>query len=164
MPELSLSYNDVKDLLTDEWSDVIQMVDSGANDHPGEEQKEKREQAKENKEPMPKEDQNEKRVALTYDDGPHPENTVKIMKLLEEYEAKATFYLLGSRVDFYPEIAKQIAAAGHEIGNHSWSHKDLTTLGKDDIVEEIEKNGKSDREGNGRKCSYVPSTLWSDQR
>src|SRR5690606_38096214 len=73
----------------------------------------------------------------TFDDGPRPGNTVSIRKLSAKYEAKATFFRLGNRVDFYPETAKKVADQGHETGNHTWDHKDLTTLDHEEMIEEI---------------------------
>ena len=65
-------------------------------------------------------------MALTFDDGPDPKVTTKILATLEKYDAKATFFMLGSRVEYYPEIAKDVTNAGHELGNHTWTHPDLT--------------------------------------
>lgn len=78
-----------------------------------------------------------RKSALTFDDGPHPTNTLEILELLDKHDAKATFFMLGNRVDFYPDIAKVIAEKGHELGNHTWTHKDLTTLGQEEISEEV---------------------------
>ena len=61
-------------------------------------------------------------VALTFDDGPHLRHTPRLLQMLREREMRATFYLIGNRVVQYPDIARQIAEEGHEIGNHSWSH------------------------------------------
>ncbi len=61
-------------------------------------------------------------VALTFDDGPSPENTLAILSVLNSYNAKATFFLIGEKVEKHPEIVKQIIDAGHEIANHSYSH------------------------------------------
>lgn len=60
-------------------------------------------------------------VALTFDDGPSPD-TVKILDVLREENIKATFFLIGKRVEKYPEIARRIVEENHEIGNHSYSH------------------------------------------
>lgn len=81
---------------------------------------------------------NEKRVALTFDDGPDPYSTPAILDVLEKYDAKATFFMLGSRVKTYPDIAKQVAEAGHEIGNHSWNHPSLPKLPDEKLYEEIQ--------------------------
>jgi peptidoglycan/xylan/chitin deacetylase (PgdA/CDA1 family) len=68
-------------------------------------------------------------VALTFDDGPDPVQTPKILALLAEYDVKATFCLVGKQVQKHPEIVAQIAAAGHTLCNHTWSHS--LTIGKD---------------------------------
>ncbi len=60
-------------------------------------------------------------IALTFDDGPHPEFTPRLLALLDRYQARVAFFLLGKSAQRYPEIVKQIAAAGHAIGNHSKS-------------------------------------------
>ncbi|WP_246231508.1 polysaccharide deacetylase family protein [Sporosarcina jiandibaonis] len=78
-----------------------------------------------------------KKVALTFDDGPDPNVTTKILASLEKYDAKATFFMLGSRVEYYPEIAKDVANAGHELGNHTWTHPDLTNSSIKKINSEI---------------------------
>ncbi len=77
-----------------------------------------------------------KRVALTFDDGPDPKVTKQILELLDQYNAKATFFMLGSRVQYYPDIAKEVYDAGHEIGNHSWNHPVLTKLASKQVLEE----------------------------
>lgn len=69
-----------------------------------------------------------KKIALTFDDGPHPKVTMQILKTLEKYDAKATFFLVGQEVKKYPEIVKATFEAGHEIGNHTYNHSKLTTL------------------------------------
>ncbi|WP_157809578.1 polysaccharide deacetylase family protein [Ulvibacter sp. MAR_2010_11] len=61
-------------------------------------------------------------VAITFDDGPHPEYTPVVLKLLSDFNATATFFCIGNRVEEYPEVLKSIVAKGHEIGNHSYSH------------------------------------------
>ena len=62
-------------------------------------------------------------AALTFDDGPHPENTPKILEILAAYNAKATFFMLGMQAAKYPELVEQVSQAGHAIGNHSWDHQ-----------------------------------------
>ncbi|BFH15497.1 polysaccharide deacetylase family protein [Paenibacillus melissococcoides] len=64
-----------------------------------------------------------KRIALTFDDGPDPKNTPAILNLLKQYDAKATFFLVGWRLKDNPELAKRTLREGHEIGNHSYYHK-----------------------------------------
>ncbi|MGX6606270.1 polysaccharide deacetylase family protein [Micromonosporaceae bacterium Da 78-11] len=69
-------------------------------------------------------------IALTFDDGPDPVQTPKILALLDEYQLKATFCLVGHQVEKHPEIVRQIAAAGHTLCNHTWDHS--LTIGKDE--------------------------------
>lgn len=61
-------------------------------------------------------------MCLTFDDGPNPASTRRILHLLRQYKAKATFFVLGENIDRYPEIIKLILDEGHEIGHHSYSH------------------------------------------
>jgi peptidoglycan/xylan/chitin deacetylase (PgdA/CDA1 family) len=63
-----------------------------------------------------------KLIALTFDDGPNPLYTPNVLKILEENDVKATFFLIGRQAQAYPEIVKQIQNNGHEIGNHSQNH------------------------------------------
>lgn len=69
-----------------------------------------------------------KRIALTFDDGPHKTVTPQILKLLKKYDAKATFFIVGNRVKANSSVLKAIYKDGHEIGNHTWDHSKLTSL------------------------------------
>lgn len=62
----------------------------------------------------------EKAVALTFDDGPDPIHTPRILDILEENNIKATFFLIGSNIETYPELVKRIYDEGHIIGNHTF--------------------------------------------
>lgn len=64
----------------------------------------------------------DKVVALTFDDGPGPKNTVQVLEILKKNNVKATFFMIGSMVQAFPKIAKQVADDGHVIGNHTWHH------------------------------------------
>jgi polysaccharide deacetylase family sporulation protein PdaB len=64
----------------------------------------------------------EKAIALTFDDGPHPQYTPRILELLKQYDAKATFFLTGKKVETYPELVKREHIEGHELANHSYNH------------------------------------------
>lgn len=77
-----------------------------------------------------------KRIALTFDDGPHPEVTKQILALLEKYNAKATFFMLGSRAQYYPGLVREVLDSGHELGNHTWSHPVLTKMSPAEIEKE----------------------------
>jgi peptidoglycan/xylan/chitin deacetylase (PgdA/CDA1 family) len=67
----------------------------------------------------------DKEVVLTFDDGPWPENTPMVLKALKEHCIKATFFEIGQHATWRPDIARDVAAAGMTVGNHTWSHKDL---------------------------------------
>ncbi|HMQ07445.1 MAG TPA: polysaccharide deacetylase family protein [Saprospiraceae bacterium] len=64
----------------------------------------------------------EKKVFLTFDDGPHPQSTPYILEMLEQFEARATFFCLGAHIELYPEMFNRILNAGHGIGNHGYHH------------------------------------------
>jgi peptidoglycan-N-acetylglucosamine deacetylase len=70
----------------------------------------------------------ERTVALTFDDGPLPQNTPQILDVLRARGVKATFFVTGSNVSAHPELVRQIVAEGHAIGNHTWSHPNLDQL------------------------------------
>lgn len=78
-------------------------------------------------------------VALTFDDGPHPQYTVQILKALKKYNGHATFFVVGNRVEKYKDTIKQISNNGNQIGNHSYSHKQLTKLNEAGIKQELNK-------------------------
>ncbi|OLN21944.1 hypothetical protein BTO30_12135 [Domibacillus antri] len=80
-----------------------------------------------------------KKAALTFDDGPNPDSTAAILNVLKKYNVRATFYVLGSRVDFYPDLVERMVLEGHEIGSHSWSHKDFTKLSPEEIKMELDR-------------------------
>ncbi|MFH1826018.1 MAG: polysaccharide deacetylase family protein [bacterium] len=79
---------------------------------------------------------NPQQVALTFDDGPTLGVTDKILDILKEENVKATFFVIGRKIGQNPEIIKRMAAEGHEIGNHSYSHEKLTSL--DSQMAEVE--------------------------
>ncbi|OLS03408.1 polysaccharide deacetylase family protein [Tissierella creatinophila] len=81
----------------------------------------------------------QKNIALTFDDGPHPEYTAEILDLLKEYDIKATFFVLGKLAEQYPDIIKRQAAEGHEIGNHTYSHVDVRKATREQFEEEFNK-------------------------
>jgi len=78
-----------------------------------------------------------KRIALTFDDGPSAEFTPEVLEILERYEARATFFLLGRNVELFPDLARRIVSKGHAIGNHSQSHPNLKKLRPEQVREEI---------------------------
>jgi peptidoglycan-N-acetylglucosamine deacetylase len=78
-------------------------------------------------------------VVLTFDDGPWPKNTSAVLEALAAHCLKATFFPIGEHAMWHPEILKQVAAAGHTIGTHTWSHTDLTKKSVAEAKDEIEK-------------------------
>ncbi len=79
--------------------------------------------------------------ALTFDDGPHP-FTPKVLRALQEENVKATFFVLGLQVEYFPHTVKRIYAQGHEIANHAYSHRALTDLTHKEIYKEINKTNE----------------------
>jgi peptidoglycan/xylan/chitin deacetylase (PgdA/CDA1 family) len=67
-------------------------------------------------------------IALTFDDGPHPKFTPRLLNILAKHSAKASFFITGQRAVKYPEILKLIYQSGHSIGNHSWDHSSFPIL------------------------------------
>ena len=94
----------------------------------------------------------EKVVALTFDDGPTPGFTDEIISILDDYNIKATFFLVGSSIEHYPEEARKLVEAGHEIGNHSYSHQVMILKRPGFVKREIETTDNLIR-GAGFECS-----------
>jgi peptidoglycan/xylan/chitin deacetylase (PgdA/CDA1 family) len=94
-------------------------------------------------------------IAMTYDDGPHPRNTPRLLDMLRERNIKATFYVVGRNVNMYPEIVRRIVAEGHEIGNHTWTHRNLTTLSDSSVRWEMDKT----RDAIVAACGVKPRTM-----
>ncbi|WP_416327669.1 polysaccharide deacetylase family protein [[Eubacterium] hominis] len=84
-------------------------------------------------------DKDKPMVALTFDDGPSKKYTASILDALKEYNASATFFVLGSNAENAPDLLQRMVLEGNEIGNHTFSHKQLTTLSKEGIEEEIKE-------------------------
>ncbi len=76
-------------------------------------------------------------IAITFDDGPHPQNTPRLLDILRARNVKATFYVIGRSVDLYPQIVRRTVAEGHEIGNHTYTHRLLSKLGDDEVRKEM---------------------------
>lgn len=81
-------------------------------------------------------------IALTFDDGPHPDNTPRLLQILKKEAARATFFVSGTNLEAYPSLLKSIVEEGHEIGNHSFSHKKIAQLNHIGYWQEIEKASK----------------------
>lgn len=85
----------------------------------------------------------EKVVALTFDDGPNPPHTNELLEVLKKHEVQATFFVLGKYVQNYPDIIKQIYNAGHELGNHTWTHNYMIFKSTNTVRKEIESTDKA---------------------
>lgn len=83
-----------------------------------------------------------KRVALTFDDGPDPRYTTEISQVLADAGARATFFILGRHGHQYPVLVEQLAQQGHELGNHTWSHRDLRFISTQTIRDELESTDR----------------------
>ena len=100
-----------------------------------------------------------KQVALTFDDGPHPTLTPKILEILARYNVPATFFMVGQNIFYYPEAARAVIDAGHEVGNHTFTHPHIATLNEKGIFEEIGKCEDALEE----LCEYRPHLLRTPQ-
>ena len=77
------------------------------------------------------------KVAITFDDGPSREFTPAILDILKEYDAPATFFMVGKHVERFPDIAQRVVEEGHTIGNHTQNHRNLPTLSTIDLQKEV---------------------------
>ncbi len=76
-------------------------------------------------------------LALTFDDGPNPAFTPRLLDALGSHDVRATFFMLGSHAEAEPELVRRIVAAGHGIGNHSWSHPNLAVASSRRVQDEL---------------------------
>ena len=84
-------------------------------------------------------DTEERLVALTFDDGPDPTHTPRVLAALDHHQVKATFFMVGRNVERYPDVAREVLRRGHEIGNHSYSHPKLVLMSPRRVREEVER-------------------------
>ncbi|MBR6768851.1 MAG: polysaccharide deacetylase family protein [Clostridia bacterium] len=80
-----------------------------------------------------------KKIALTFDDGPHAVYTAEILSILNEYKIKGTFFVVGQNAEEHPSLVKQTSEEGHEIGNHTYSHPKLKEQNAESFSFELEK-------------------------
>ncbi|KAB3531041.1 LysM peptidoglycan-binding domain-containing protein [Alkaliphilus pronyensis] len=81
---------------------------------------------------------NERRIALTFDDGPNVTYTNQVLDTLKKYDVPATFFIMGSRAERFPNIVNRVVSEGHTIGNHTWNHPDLRKSSNEAITDQIE--------------------------
>jgi peptidoglycan/xylan/chitin deacetylase (PgdA/CDA1 family) len=86
-------------------------------------------------------DPRRRQVAMTFDDGPHPAYTPKLLEILAKHGAKATFFVVGEMAERAPELVKAEAAAGHDVGNHTYHHVNLTKIPSPAVATEIKACG-----------------------
>jgi peptidoglycan-N-acetylglucosamine deacetylase len=94
-------------------------------------------------------------IAMTFDDGPSAENTPRLLQMLKQRNIKATFFLIGQNAAANPAIVKQILADGNEVGNHTWTHPQLSKLSDDKVTAEITKTQEAIKTISG----YTPTLL-----
>ena len=95
-------------------------------------------------------------VALTFDDGPGPFDD-RLLQILRDNDAKATFFLIGNKVAANPAGAKRIADAGMEIGNHTWEHPNMTTIPPEDIAGQFDEGQRRDHRRDRPDAKPLPS-------
>ncbi len=93
----------------------------------------------------------EKVISISFDAAWGNEDTGKLIEILDKYKVKTTFFVVGSWVDKYPESVKQLSDAGHEIMNHSNSHPHMTSLSKEQMIEEVKKCDDKIKKITGKK-------------
>lgn len=103
-----------------------------------------------------------KKIALTFDDGPNPEYTEKLLEGLKERGVKATFFLLGAEAEKYPEIVRKIHEDGHLIGVHAYEHVNLANLTDQAAVEQVDRTNQIIYELTGSYSEYIrpPYGCW----
>jgi peptidoglycan-N-acetylglucosamine deacetylase len=94
-------------------------------------------------------------IAMTFDDGPSEATTPRLLDILKQRHIKATFFMIGQNAERNPDIVRRILAEGHEIGNHSWTHPQLSKLPEDKVTEEITKTQDAIRDA----CGYTPTLM-----
>lgn len=94
-----------------------------------------------------------KKIALTFDDGPHPIYTKRILEVLKEYGVSATFFVIGCNVENYPDAFQLLLDSGCEIGNHTYSHKDIGKMNEKDILYQLEKTEEAVSKFTDKKLS-----------
>lgn len=100
-------------------------------------------------------DKNKPMVAITFDDGPHPVITPKLLALLEKYDSRASFFDIGYLMEDYPEIVKAEFDSGSDVGSQAYSHVNLDNLTSSEIKEEISKSNDIYKKITGQNLKYI---------
>lgn len=106
--------------------------------------------------------QEEKKIALTFDDGPHPQFTEPLLDGLKERGVQATFFVTGEHAQIHPDIIKRMYKEGHIIGNHTYSHMQLTQTNREIFKQELMKTNQILTEITGEEVLFVrpPYGVW----
>jgi peptidoglycan/xylan/chitin deacetylase (PgdA/CDA1 family) len=94
-------------------------------------------------------------VALTFDDGPHPVHTPRLLNILAHHRHRATFYVIGANARRYPEILHRMIDEGHEIANHTWTHPDLKVMTDTGVLSELDRG----QDLIGGVTGFAPTTI-----
>ena len=107
----------------------------------------------------------QKIIALTFDDGPHPTKTDEILNVLSKYNVKATFFVIGENAVKYPQVLKKVAMQGHEIGNHTFDHKSIYKLHENELQSSVKRCEECVEEIIGKKprCFRPPEGFMNDE-
>lgn len=100
-------------------------------------------------------DPQHRRVAMTFDDGPHPSLTPRLLDMLRVRRVRATFYVIGSLVRAHPQLVRRMVDEGHELGNHTWGHPFLSRHGAARVLSELDRTAQIIWETVG----HVPVTM-----
>jgi peptidoglycan/xylan/chitin deacetylase (PgdA/CDA1 family) len=110
------------------------------------------------------ENKEDKKVAITFDDGPSPVYTEKLLDGLKERNVTATFFLIGEQAENYPELVARMYEEGHTIGNHTYDHVNLCTLSTSQVKEQVDKTNQVIADITGQTPIYIrpPFGEWND--
>lgn len=97
----------------------------------------------------------EKTLVLTFDDGPHPESGERLLDLLRELDVKATFFVVGQRVEMHPDVVRRMLAEGHEVANHTEDHLRLHELSETKVAEQLKACEASVRKATGFGMAFM---------
>lgn len=106
--------------------------------------------------------QEEKKIAITFDDGPHPYYTEQLLDGLQERKVKATFFVTGEHAETYPELVQRMYEEGHLIGNHTYDHMQLSKNNRQEYKEQLVKTNEIIAEITGKEVLFVrpPYGTW----
>lgn len=109
--------------------------------------------------------ENSRKIALTFDDGPHPYYTEQLLDGLKEREVKVTFFVLGKHAELYPELVERMSEEGHLVGNHTYSHMQLNQQNYEAFKAELIKTNELLEELTGQEVQYVrpPYGTWNKE-